>query len=144
MRVSLIRPCPRLPEKYLKMMGNITPLALLSVGGVLQKSGYRCNLVDAFANRFSIKETVDKIFEFKPDILGISSLTPDYNVVIDIVNEIRKRAKIPIVIGGQHATNMVNQVLNSGLFDYIIKGEGEFTFKSPDFLKVMDAFNKMK
>jgi anaerobic magnesium-protoporphyrin IX monomethyl ester cyclase len=126
LRISLIYPSNlTITEKYLKMMGDIPHIGLLSLGGVLQKEGHTCRLVDGFLNRQKADRTAEEAAAFKPDLFCVTSLTPNYNTAQDVARELRKRSDRPIVIGGYHATNMPDQVLQSGLFDYVVMGEGE-------------------
>lgn len=67
--------------------------------------------------------------DFRPDLLGITSSTvkfpsakriaalgKDYNLTM------------PVVLGGQHATIMIDEVLSDPNIDFLIRGEGEETF----------------
>jgi tRNA A37 methylthiotransferase MiaB len=61
-----------------------------------------------------------------PDLVGISSLFSAYHrEVIETVRAIRKERPVPILVGGTHASAHPESLLESGCFDFLIRGEGE-------------------
>lgn len=74
----------------------------------------------------AILRTSDEVIKYKPDIMGISSVTQFYGLAIDIAQKIKKELGIPIVIGGNHITICPESFKNC--FDVGVIGEGEQTF----------------
>lgn len=76
------------------------------------------------------KAVLEKINTFKPDLLGISVLTPSRHEAVKIATltkQINPHCKI--VFGGIHPTLMWNQMMEHySVIDYIVKGEGEAIF----------------
>lgn len=66
-----------------------------------------------------------KILSFKPDIVGITSSSPDYNLAITLAENIKKHIKSPIILGGIHITTCPNSFHKA--FDIGVIGEGELT-----------------
>ena len=66
--------------------------------------------------------------EFRPEVVGFTSLTCEANTVIRIAAEIRARCKAVIVIGGNHATYDPDY-FNRAEFDYIVIGLGKRSFR---------------
>jgi radical SAM superfamily enzyme YgiQ (UPF0313 family) len=67
--------------------------------------------------------------KFKPDVLGITSFT----VKIPSAKRIAAIGKdynpgMPVVLGGQHATIMTDEVLQDPNIDFVVRNEGEQTF----------------
>jgi hypothetical protein len=61
-----------------------------------------------------------------PDLVGISSLFSAYHrEVIETARLIRQECRTPIVVGGTHASAHPHSLLESGYFDFLIRGEGE-------------------
>lgn len=61
-----------------------------------------------------------------PDVVGISSLfTPYYREALEVAARVKKRSRIPVVIGGSHASAAPESMLASPFVDYVIRGEGE-------------------
>lgn len=84
---------------------------------------------------------VDKNFEEKidaeiewADIVAITSLTPQIDSALYIASK-AKLLKKTTIIGGYHATLDPDYVINHPSVDFIVRGEGEHTFKEiVDFL----------
>ena len=74
-------------------------------------------------------EIKDNISSFAPDLIGITMLTANYKAA-KIIARIAKsiNSNIKIVIGGVHPTLDPEGTLAEEEFDYVIRGEGEFTF----------------
>jgi len=77
----------------------------------------------------SDEEILDQINEFKPDIVGISSLASCMHQSFVALSRLIKGRYpgIPIIAGGQHATAMPFDLLrdSAGSIDLVVLGEGE-------------------
>lgn len=70
---------------------------------------------------------LDVILNEDWDLVGISSMTPEYETATDLAKKLKKqKPKLPIIIGGQHITALPKSLRNC--FDLGIMGEGEATF----------------
>ena len=77
----------------------------------------------------SFDEIEADIVEIQPDIVGISSLfTPYYREALEVAARVKRRLKVPVLIGGSHASAAPASLLYSPHVDYIIRGEGEKPF----------------
>ncbi len=119
-----------LPEKFGRgrILHALPPLGVLYVGTYLKNQGIEVKVLDAHVKGWSLKKTVEFISVFKPDILGISALTPHIFSVVQLVNEIRNTTKIKICLGGPHATAVKEEIFDYADVDFIINGEGERNF----------------
>lgn len=72
---------------------------------------------------------------FKPDIVGISSVTQNYNLAAKISNYIKQELDIPVIIGGHHITALPNNLDQS--MDIGVLGEGEQTM-----LELIETFEQ--
>jgi radical SAM superfamily enzyme YgiQ (UPF0313 family) len=78
----------------------------------------------------------NELFNFKPDLVGITAYTCDYNIAIKILDEIKKFDKsIRTVVGGHHATFLPNDFAIPYV-DAIFQGYADSTF--PQYV---NAFN---
>ena len=78
-----------------------------------------------------MREAIDR-----NDIIGFSSLTPNIRRAIAWAKYAKERGKTTIM-GGPHATVDHGIFLDSGHFDWVLKGECEYTFAQ--FLKAIDG-----
>lgn len=80
-------------------------------------------------NHPAYKNIIVQINEFKPDVVGITSMTADFFsacIIARIVHE--QFPLIPVVLGGVHPTLVPTEVLQNPDVDYVVCGEGEQTF----------------
>lgn len=63
--------------------------------------------------------------EYRPDIIGISSMTINYQKAIELAQEIKESLAGPIIIGGVHISTLPSSL--SPTFDLGVLGEGEET-----------------
>jgi radical SAM superfamily enzyme YgiQ (UPF0313 family) len=62
----------------------------------------------------------------RPDIVGIASLfTPYYREALEVAARVKRRCRVPVVMGGSHASAAPGSLLSSPNVDYVIRGEGE-------------------
>lgn len=91
--------------------------------------------------RFGLSENIilSEISSFQPDWIGISSqFTAYFKNVYDLVIAIKSHLKIPVFIGGNHATAFASAIKNKyPEIDYVLKGPAEDSL--PRFLdKISD------
>lgn len=74
-------------------------------------------------------EIMKKISSFNPDFLGITMLTANYQAARNISMLAKViNGDIKIVVGGTHPTLDPEGTLAESDFDFLIRGEGEFSF----------------
>ena len=75
------------------------------------------------------EEIRGKIFDFAPDFIGITMMTANYKAARNIADSIKAiDDNIKIVVGGAHPTLDPRGTSAVEVFDYVIRGEGEFAF----------------
>jgi len=83
-----------------------------------------------FVKAISINDTskiLKIVKDFKPDVLGLTTTTPGYDMAKLIAKEVKKISKkIIIVAGGSHITLFNDSIIPE--IDYAISGEGERVF----------------
>ncbi|MBI4581045.1 MAG: cobalamin B12-binding domain-containing protein, partial [Planctomycetes bacterium] len=153
-RVLLINP----PFQRLKGVYNLYfPLGLGYLAGSLKVAGFDCGIynvenaqldevvphnhlslleqhwmfIDALKkdDHFVWREVRDTIRNFRPDILGVSVLTPIYGSAVR-VNQIAREVvpNIPIIWGGPHPTVQAREILeDEPNVTAVVMGEGELT-----------------
>ncbi len=114
---------PPAKNYYSKVGINLMPLGVAYLGTVLKNSGHTVTVVDYQAE----PERMDTVDFGKYDLVGISSDTPRFNAAIELGQKIRARG-IPVVFGGYHATFLDDEAINKGAADFVIRGEGEYSF----------------
>lgn len=77
-------------------------------------------------NIFDIKNVLLKrIHDVKPDIIGFSIMTGDYQWALKTATEIKKHFYMPIIFGGHHVISVPERVIAKGCVDMVCVGDGE-------------------
>lgn len=95
--------------------------------------------VDAKFEQIKLKQLLQLIVEFKPDIIGISSFTYEFEEAALLANEIKKEysTNCLVVIGGSHASALPIETLERyPQFDICSIGESEITLS-----EIINNFN---
>ncbi len=130
MRILLVQP------NTSTLRGTLCPpIGLMYVGAVAREAGHEVKILDRNIDYFSLT----KMKRFKPDIVGITSMTGP--MLLDAVHVSRKTKEIlgkdtPVVWGGVHASILPDETLQNDYIDYVVVGEGEYTF-----LQLVEALN---
>lgn len=102
------------------------PLGLIYLATYLDKYLKEKIEIKIFDSNFD-EDIPKKILEFKPDMIGISSMTVCYKRAIDFATKIKSNLNVPIMIGGVHISTLPESM--EKVFDVGIIGEGEETLK---------------
>ncbi len=103
------------------------PLGLLSLAGSLRAAGHQVEVLDGEPDRLGSAEIVARVLRADPDVLGVTSTTPEIHVAQAIVAGAKAaRPRLMTVLGGAHASALPEETLEGtpGL-DYLVVGEGE-------------------
>lgn len=108
-------------------------LAISSIAGNIQPH-HEVVLADLVLKRKNLLPSLKKAIEdYQPDIIGLSAMTFQFDTARKIAAYIKTLQKdIKVAIGGYHATLMYEEIASSddgNSFDYIVRGEGEETFR---------------
>jgi len=66
------------------------------------------------------------LFNFEPDIVGISSTSPYYSKAVEIAKRAKKDLGAKVFLGGPHISSLPESL--DPIFDAGVTGEGEYTF----------------
>ena len=103
------------------------PMALTMLAAELEKAGHRVHLLDAnaAAKRRTTEEIVEEAREIRPDVIGVTLLTPLVKEAYWLAKSLRS-CSVKLIAGGPHATLLPEEPLRYG-FDAVVAGEGEPT-----------------
>jgi len=110
------------------------------IAAVLAKAGHQVafwQLCEDLAPLPSQDEFIARIKQEAPDLIAFSVVTNQWNYTRHLAAWIRQSLSIPIACGGVHALVGGREILETGLFDYIFRGECEKAF--PDFIERLSA-----
>lgn len=101
------------------------PLGILYLASVLERAGHRVRVVDAEAERLSLKGLGERIKEEKPDVVGLTCLTLTLDSCKRIVREVKKHSGAYVVVGGPHISVSPPEYLQEMGADAYVLGEAE-------------------
>jgi anaerobic magnesium-protoporphyrin IX monomethyl ester cyclase len=113
------------------VQNDLEPFGLLYIGGVAKAQGYETRIFHPYQKANPDEESIAKaVTEFKPEILGISSMTNTFNRSVALAQKVK--ARLPhtkIVFGGDHIGTNPRDVIQGNVIDVGVYGEGEETFR---------------
>jgi len=113
--------------------------AIECLSSLLKKNGHQVSLVfdprlfdssevknKSLKEFFDIKDILIKqIIVSKPDLVGFSAFTYNYQWALKMAKEIKAKIDIPIIFGGIHPTLVPEVVIKNNCVDMVCVGEGE-------------------
>ncbi len=122
MRLLLARP----PRRDARDRGlPVPPLGLAYLAGALRSQGRPVEILDAYALGWSWRRFRDELARRRPDVLGLSAMTPVADVAERAARVARPYAG-RIVLGGPHPTAVEHAALAAcPELDHAVSGEGE-------------------
>lgn len=112
--------------------GKLPNLGLANLAGNLP--GHEVRILDLVLYKPRIRRVLEETLDrFRPEMVGLSAMTFQFDTLLHTARFIRKRHPgLKLAAGGYHATLMAREItaVNDDLpLDYLIRGEGEATFK---------------
>lgn len=141
MKVLLVNPAAntrRTLGRFHRLMEPMPCIGLAYIAAVLEKNNVEVQVIDDFAENMGVEGIMERIKAFKPDVVGISCLTPSAFASYRLSEAIRKYDRnIRIIYGNLHAEIFAKSILQQDMADIIIRGEGEYSF-----LEIVRAIEK--
>lgn len=96
-----------------------------------------------YDNHPAWKSLREKLINYKPGIVGITSTTSSYKSAVKTADIVRKLSpNVKIVFGGPHASAEYKKTIEETNFDFIVRGEGELTLL--ELVKMIDSDKNRK
>lgn len=110
---------------------TVPPLGLLYLASYLNKHypQFKAEVIDIAVENLSLEKIKNLVYDKKPFVIGITSMTPQLQGAVELACFIKKTFKIKIFLGGPHISadpDFINRFKE--IFDYAITGEAEQTF----------------
>ena len=131
MKIALIN--PPLPRPFAIILKLVhyreiysIPLGLAYIAAYARQAGHTVKIFDPEPCGMPLELMWRKIEEFRPDIVGITSVTPNFMLARQLVIEAKRCFGCLVVMGGPHVNALPRSTLQ-GLpeLDAVILGEGE-------------------
>ncbi len=108
---------------------GLQPLGVLYIAALLKENGFDVEVIDADIDGLSVEETVVRVLESEPDLIGFSMMTPQLITALACSTLIKEaRPDLPVVLGGAHVDSTKGDTYEmADCFDFAVHGEGEYT-----------------
>lgn len=96
--------------------------------GVLMENKKDALLIDSIAKKDTFETAYEKIEEFSPDIMVVSTTTPTVYSDLEFIEFVKKEIDLKVVLVGNHVTALPDETFKlSDSIDFIARGEYEYT-----------------
>lgn len=121
MRVLLIEP-------NIHSYAIMPSLSLPAIKGYLtQHTTHNARILDLLFHKHDWQDHILTALKDKPDLIGISILSFDYDDALTIARFIKNHTQTPIIFGGVHAILTPDEIITHPEADMVCTGEGEHT-----------------
>jgi len=104
------------------------PIWLAYAAGVLEKEGFKIKLIDAPARGYNLKEVLDSVKDFSPDIVVSDTSTPSIHNDIKVAEAIKDAISSFIVLVGTHVSALPIETMKiSEKIDAVAVHEYDYT-----------------
>ena len=111
------------------MMEPAPSIGLARLASIVIRAGHDVQVIDAYSDRLSVAQCLKIIEEEKPDIVGISVLTPSAVFAEALSRQIRTLAHpATIIMGNVHASFFAETYIQDKIADVVVSGEAEDIF----------------
>jgi len=117
----------RIVQKY---FGLFPPLSLAWAAAIAEKAGHTASIIDARTLGLSKEETLERLREFNPDILGFMMTTYMFRETLEWISYLKKHLQVPVVIGGYNLRVYPRESLSPPEIDFGVVEQAYFTLPS--------------
>lgn len=118
------------------------PIILAYVAAILEKHGHKVKLVDARSLNLSKEETLQRIKDFRPDILGFRAETYHFHDALEWIGYLKSNLGVPVLSGGVNLSLYSKETMFHKEIDFGIIGEAVETL--PVFLSALENEESLK
>lgn len=105
------------------------PVGIAYLSAFLEKNGHDTAVLDLRVEAPSY-DYISEIKDFDPDLVGVSFMSSGYKMSYRIIDEIKEKTGVNVVVGGAHPSTIRNRVLEECTADYAVYREGEHAMLS--------------
>ncbi len=124
----------RIVQKY---FGLFPPLSLAWAAAIAEEAGHQALIVDARTLRLSPEETLARLREFGPDILGFMLTTYMFRETLEWIGYLKERLRVPVVVGGYNLRVYPRQSLVPEEIDFGVVDQAYYTL--PGLLEQLEG-----
>ena len=124
MNVLLVQPI----DKAMNYRAKRPVLGLAYIGTILKREGHKVFVIDLRFKSYKKSRFLDILKSFKPDMAAFSVTALTVEHTFELIKLVKEKTSAKVVAGGPEVTSLPNNFLKNKLIDFIIVGEGDFSF----------------
>lgn len=101
-----------------RFFGLFPPLSLAWVAAIAERAGHEVTIVDARTLKLTPADTVARLREFKPDMVGFLMTTYMFRETLDWARYIKQELKVPVILGGYNLRVYPQESLQNDVADF--------------------------
>ncbi len=129
----------RIVQKY---FGLFPPLSLAWTAAIARKAGHDVTIIDARTLCLSKENVLERLNEFKPDIMGFMMTTYMFPDTLEWIRYLKNRLNIPVVIGGYNLRVYPEASISHPEIDYGVIEQALDTI--PQLLAALEGKRELK
>lgn len=109
---------------------HVHPLGVMMIAANARAQGFDdVHVLDMKVEDWTPEQAVDAIVKLNPDVVGLSAMTYEAGCMHAVAKLVKERLPRAVVAcGGPHPSVAAEDVLKDANVDFVVRGEGEFTF----------------
>ncbi len=117
-----------IPKVQASYSGRLNPhLGVAYLAAVLKEKGVNVKVFD-FSLDYNFEEFLNRVKDFKPDLIGVSLFSFDFVNSYKLIDRIKENCDCIVAIGGVHVAAVKEKVLEKTKADVAFYGEAEVSF----------------
>jgi radical SAM superfamily enzyme YgiQ (UPF0313 family) len=113
------------------------PFWIVVIAAYLRNNGFSVKVIDANAENISPEETAMRVKELDPLLAAVivygsqpSASTQNMTIAGKICRALKTQTQAKVAISGLHSSALPKRTLEEEAVDFVVEGEGPFTFKA--------------
>ena len=109
---------------------HVHPLGIMMIAAQVREAGAaEVDILDMKVEGWTPEQCVAELERLAPDVIGLSAMTYEAGCMHDVARLAKERLpEAQVVAGGPHPSVAAEDVLADASIDFVVRGEGEFTF----------------
>jgi len=109
---------------------HVHPLGVMMIAANARQQGFEdMHVLDMKVEGWTPEQAADAIVALAPDVVGLSAMTYEAGCMHELAKLVKQRLPRAVVAcGGPHPSVAAEDVLKDAAVDFVVRGEGEFTF----------------
>ncbi len=109
---------------------HVHPLGIMMIAAQARAAGFAdVHILDMKVEDWTPERCADELARLDPDVVGLSAMTYEAGCMHALAKLVKQRLPhAKVVCGGPHPSVAAADVLQDASVDFVVRGEGEFTF----------------